>query len=73
MSEEKPAPPKVHYTRPGAYILLSCILMWMWIGGVVLAKGAWSCFFAITLPPYALYLVIERTMLLTGFITQGGM
>jgi hypothetical protein len=37
-----------------------------WICGIVIAKGFWSTFFAVTVPPYAFYLVAEK--LLTPFL-----
>lgn len=39
-----------------------------WIAGVVLAKGALSTFFAIIIPLYAWYLIVERLMQVTGII-----
>lgn len=38
----------------------------LWLCGIVIAKGFWITLLAIVLPPYALYLVIER--LLTPFL-----
>jgi hypothetical protein len=32
----------------------------IWVAGVVLAKGFWSTFAAVFLPPWAWYLVVER-------------
>ena len=39
-----------------------------WIAGIVIAKGAWSTVFAITIPFWALYLFIEKLMLFIGLI-----
>lgn len=39
-----------------------------WIAGLVLAKGFWSTFFGIFMPPWAWYLVIERCMQHLGLI-----
>jgi len=41
-------------------IILLAVITWM--SGIVLAKGFWSTFFAIWLPPYGWYLVVERVM-----------
>lgn len=39
-----------------------------WVAGVVVSKGAWSCFFAIVFFPYAWYLAIEFLMRVNGWI-----
>ena len=39
-----------------------------WIAGLVLAKGFWSTFFGVFLPPWAWYLVVERCMQHLGWI-----
>ena len=39
-----------------------------WLAGIVLAKGFWSTFAAICVPPYAWYLVVERGMMMAGWI-----
>lgn len=39
-----------------------------WIAGIVLAKGFWLTMAAIFFPPYAWYLVVERGMVMTGWI-----
>lgn len=31
----------------------------VWVFGIVLAKGFWSTFFAIFIPPWSWYLVVE--------------
>jgi hypothetical protein len=69
--ETPPTPPPSTAVYEGggcSYILAYCLLLWMWIGGAVLAKGAWLTTLAIFMPPYAMYLVIERVMIVTGFI-----
>jgi hypothetical protein len=33
-----------------------------WIAGIVLAKGFWSTFFAVIIPFYSWYIVIEHMM-----------
>jgi hypothetical protein len=43
------------------------ILTW-WLAGIVLAKGFWSVFFAICIPLYSMYLVVEKVMLLWGLV-----
>lgn len=39
--------------------LIKLVLLIAWIAGVVLAKGFWSTFFAVIIPFWAYYLVIE--------------
>lgn len=39
-----------------------------WLAGVVLAAGVWGTAFAICVPFYAWYLVVERAMRMAGFI-----
>lgn len=40
--------------------LVELTVILAWIAGIVLAHGFWSTTFAITIPPYALYLVVEK-------------
>ena len=42
--------------------LLNLIMFIVWIGGVIIAKGFWSTFFAFIIPFYAWYLVIEHIL-----------
>lgn len=35
----------------------------MWIAGIVIAKGFWSTFFAIFIPLWAYYLVVEQLLI----------
>jgi hypothetical protein len=35
----------------------------MWIAGIVIAKGFWSTFFAIVVPLWAYYLVVEQALI----------
>ena len=44
---------------------LACMF---WIGGIVIAKGFWSVFFAVIFAPYAWYLVIEYLLKYTGIV-----
>lgn len=39
-----------------------------WLAGVALSKGFWSCSIAIVIPPYAWYLVVEKVMLINGWL-----
>lgn len=39
---------------------INVLLFIAWIGGLVIAKGFWSTFFAFIFPLYSWYLVIER-------------
>jgi len=34
-------------------------IIW-WIAGIVLAKGFWSTLFAVVIPPWSFYLVVEQ-------------
>ncbi len=43
------------------------IVVFVWIAGIVLASGLLKLIAAI-LPPYALYLVVERILQMIGFI-----
>jgi hypothetical protein len=43
--------------------LASLIGLAVWLGGIVIAQGFWSTFFAIFFPLWAWYLVIERVVL----------
>jgi hypothetical protein len=42
-----------------------------WLAGIVLANGAISTTVAICFPPYAWYLVIEKSMILAGLVQSG--
>lgn len=44
------------------------VLLLAWLAGIVLANGFWSTLGAITVPPYALYLVVEMAMRLWGLL-----
>ena len=43
-------------------------VMIVWIFGLILAKGFWSTFFAIIIPPWAWYLVVEYAVKYFGLI-----
>ena len=40
----------------------------VWIAGVVIANGFWSTFFALFIPLWAWYLVIERLLITNGIL-----
>jgi hypothetical protein len=40
----------------------------VWIAGIVIAKGFWSTFFAIFVPFWAWYLVIEKVIVTYGLL-----
>ena len=40
----------------------------LWMAGLVLAKGFWSALFALAIPPWAWYLVVERAMQLLKIV-----
>lgn len=39
------------------------VVIFTWLTGIVIAKGVWSTIFAITIPPYAWYLLVEKITL----------
>jgi hypothetical protein len=41
---------------------MSFVMTFTWIGGIVIAKGFWSTFFAVIFPFWAWYLVAERVI-----------
>lgn len=41
----------------------SLFLILLWLMGIVLAKGFWSTFFAVIIPIYGWYLVVEAIAL----------
>lgn len=49
-------------------VFLLTLIVVTWIMGVVLAKGFWSTFSAIFIPPWAWYLLAEKLMSLGGLI-----
>lgn len=38
-----------------------------WIAGIILAKGFWSTLFAVILPPWGWYLIVERAFISWGW------
>lgn len=48
--------------------MISYSIFFLWIAGIVIAKGFWSTFFSIFIPPYALYLIVERLLSFGGII-----
>ncbi len=49
------------------YALQFLILVW-WFGGMAVANGFWSTLLAIVMPPWAMYLVVERVFNMLGVI-----
>lgn len=43
--------------------IVSLISIVVWIGGIVIANGFWSTFFAVVMPFWAWYLVVERLII----------
>lgn len=43
--------------------IIGLIFSLMWIAGIVIAKGFWSTFFAIFVPFWAYYLVVEQVVI----------
>ena len=48
--------------------IVAVLVIVSWLAGVVLASGFWSTAFAICFPPYAWYLVVERAMVMAGWV-----
>lgn len=44
------------------------VLIVGWIMGIILAKGFWSALFAVIIPFWAWYLLIEKIMISFGWI-----
>lgn len=74
MSEDQPLPDKpvkkttyvqVERISTGGGLFLFIFVVW-WLAGIVLAKGFWSVSISICMPPYAMYLVVERVMQMWG-------
>lgn len=42
--------------------LAGLVVLIGWLAGIVFAHGFWSTTFAILMPPYAWYLVVERVI-----------
>ena len=40
--------------------LTGVIMLILWLGGIVIAKGFWSTFFAVVFPFWGYYLVVEQ-------------
>ena len=43
--------------------LIGFVLSLAWILGIVIAKGFWSTFFAVIIPFYSYYLVVEHIVI----------
>ena len=39
-----------------------------WLSGIVIAKGFWSTTAAITFIPYAWYLLVEKVLMVIGWV-----
>ena len=48
--------------------IIKLVLIAGWIAGIVIAKGFWSTLAAVLVVPYAWYLVIEKIMLVSGWL-----
>lgn len=44
------------------------VIILSWLVGIVLANGFWSTAFAMCIPPYGWYLVIEKVMIHWGIV-----
>lgn len=42
--------------------IVQLVLFVAWIAGIIIAKGFWSVFFAIIIPFWSYYLVVEQLM-----------
>ena len=56
------------WIRDSSSMIMLLIMCIPWLMGVVLSKGFWSCLFAMCIPPYAWYLVVEKVMLVNGWL-----
>lgn len=56
---------QVERVTGGGGLFLFIFVVW-WLAGIVLAKGFWSCLIAVIMPPYAMYLLVERVMQMWG-------
>ena len=59
---------KVPSNATWASVFLFLVVIFMWFGGAVLAKGFWSTLFAIFIPPWAFYLTVERLLVIMGWV-----
>jgi hypothetical protein len=50
-----------------AGLVCELVLLAAWLAGIVLATGFWSTLAAVALPPWAMYLVVERGMRAIGW------
>ena len=48
--------------------LVGLIFAVAWIAGIVIAKGFWSTFFAIVIPFWSYYLLIEQLLIKYGIL-----
>ena len=48
--------------------LIRFILILLWLAGLVLSKGFWSTLFALLIPLWAWYLVVEYSLLYLGVV-----
>jgi len=60
---------KINQNNNWPNAILYLMIMITWISGIVIAKGFWSVTFAIIIPFYAWYLVIERILITNGLIS----
>jgi len=58
---------RVSLPSPMKY-LYALVICTAWIAGIVIAKGFWSTSIACFFPPWALYLIIERILIILKFI-----
>lgn len=48
--------------------LVSLVLLVAWVAGIVIAKGFWSTFFAVIIPLWGYYLVVEQLLIHYGIL-----
>ena len=46
----------------------AAVIITLWLAGIAIAKGFWPVAIAVCVPPYAWYLVVEKVMLLNGWL-----
>jgi len=44
------------------------VLLILWLAGIVLSKGFWWTLLAIVMPPWSIYILVERAMAMANII-----
>lgn len=54
-----------------AQLIGSVLSVASWIAGVVIANGFWSTTIAVFFPPWAWYLLVEKCLIVAGWVSGG--